>query len=46
MNAYDWQQTLLLFAALLLFVKPFGTYMAKVYQGENTVAAADRKSVV
>ena len=39
MNAYDWQQMLLLFAALLLFVKPLGTYMAKVYQGENTFAA-------
>ena len=39
MNAYDWQQMLLLFAALLLFVKPLGAYMAKVYQGENTFAA-------
>jgi len=38
MNAYDWQQTLLLFAAILLLVKPFGTYMARVYQGEKTVA--------
>ena len=37
MDIYDWQQTLLFFAILLLLVKPFGTYMAKVYQGERTI---------
>ena len=37
MDIYDWQQTLLFFAVLLLLVKPFGTYMAKVYQGERTI---------
>ncbi len=36
MNVFDWQQTALFFAALLLLIKPFGTYMAKVYQGEQT----------
>ncbi len=36
MNVFDWQQTALFFAALLLLIKPVGTYMAKVYQGEQT----------
>ncbi len=36
MNTYDWQQTLFFFAVLLLLVKPVGTFMAKVYQGERT----------
>jgi K+-transporting ATPase ATPase A chain len=37
MNVYDWQQLVLFFAVLLLLVKPFGAYMAKVYQGEQTL---------
>ena len=37
MNTYDWQQTLFFFAVLLLLVKPVGTFMAKVYQGERTL---------
>lgn len=37
MNAYDWQQTLLLCAALLVLVKPLGLYMAKVYRGDRTL---------
>ena len=37
MNVYDWQQLILFFAILLLLVKPFGAYMAKVYQGEQTL---------
>ncbi len=36
MNIYDWQQTVLFFVTLLFLVKPFGTFMAKVYQGERT----------
>ena len=36
MNVFDWQQTTLFFAALLLLIKPFGTYMARIYQGERT----------
>ena len=36
MNVFDWQQTILFFAVLLLLVKPFGTYMARIYQGERT----------
>ena len=37
MNIYDWLQTLFFFAVLILLVKPLGTYMAKVYQGERTL---------
>ncbi len=37
MNVYDWQQLILFFAVLLLLVKPFGAYMVKVYQGEQTL---------
>jgi len=36
MNADDWLQTVFFFATLLLLVKPVGTFMAKVYQGERT----------
>ncbi len=36
MNTYDWLQTLFFFAVLLLLIKPVGTFMAKVYQGERT----------
>jgi K+-transporting ATPase ATPase A chain len=35
MNTYDWLQTLFLFATLLLLIKPVGSFMAKVYQGER-----------
>jgi K+-transporting ATPase ATPase A chain len=37
MNVYDWLQTLCLFTILLLLVKPVGSYMAKMYQGERTL---------
>lgn len=37
MNVYEWLETTLFFAVLLALVKPFGTYMARVYQGEWTV---------
>ena len=37
MNTYDWQQTLFFFAVLLLLIKPVGTFMAKVYQGERNL---------
>ncbi|MDP3478773.1 MAG: potassium-transporting ATPase subunit KdpA [Desulfoprunum sp.] len=36
MNVYEWQQTILLFVTLLLLIKPLGTFMARVYQGEWT----------
>jgi len=36
MNSYEWLETIAFFAVLLAMVKPFGTYMAKVYQGERT----------
>jgi K+-transporting ATPase ATPase A chain len=37
MDIFDWQQIILLFAILLLSVKPLGRYMARVYQGEQTI---------
>jgi len=37
MNTYDWLQTLFFFMVLLLLVRPVGTFMAKVYQGELTL---------
>jgi K+-transporting ATPase ATPase A chain len=37
MNIHDWQQTILFFAVLLFLVRPLGSYMAKVYQGERTL---------
>ena len=37
MNLYEWVETILFFAILLATVKPFGTFMARVYQGERTV---------
>lgn len=37
MNSYEWLATTLFFVALLAVVKPFGTFMAKVYQGERTL---------
>ncbi|MCM2359869.1 MAG: potassium-transporting ATPase subunit KdpA, partial [Geobacteraceae bacterium] len=36
MNAYEWLQTILFFAVLLALIKPFGAFMARVYQGERT----------
>jgi K+-transporting ATPase ATPase A chain len=36
MSIYEWLQTELFFATLLAAVKPFGAFMAKVYQGERT----------
>jgi K+-transporting ATPase ATPase A chain len=36
MNMYEWLQTVLFFVVLLALIKPFGTFMAKVYQGERT----------
>ncbi|OGR29023.1 MAG: potassium-transporting ATPase subunit KdpA [Desulfuromonadales bacterium GWC2_61_20] len=37
MNTFDWLQTILFFVVLLATIKPFGTFMAKVYQGEKTL---------
>jgi len=37
MDIYDWQQTLFFFTVLLLLVRPVGSFMAKVYQGERTI---------
>ncbi|HEY6838285.1 MAG TPA: potassium-transporting ATPase subunit KdpA, partial [Geobacteraceae bacterium] len=37
MNMYEWSETILLFVVLLVMVKPFGTFMARVYQGERTL---------
>jgi len=36
MNAYEWLQTSLFFVTLLALVKPLGSFMAKVFQGERT----------
>ena len=36
MNSYEWLQTALLFVVLLALVKPLGSFMAKVFQGERT----------
>jgi potassium-transporting ATPase potassium-binding subunit len=36
MNMYEWAETILFFVVLLALVKPFGSFMAKVYQGERT----------
>ena len=36
MNTYEWLQTALLFVILLALVKPLGSFMAKVFQGERT----------
>ena len=37
MNVYEWQQTILFFVVLLFLIKPLGTFMASVYQGEWTI---------
>ena len=36
MNMYEWLETILFFVVLITLVKPLGTFMAKVYQGERT----------
>ena len=36
MNSTDWLQIILYVAVLLLLVRPLGSYMAKVFQGEHT----------
>ena len=36
MNSYEWLETILFFIVLLALVKPLGSFMAKVYQGERT----------
>ncbi|MDD2733968.1 MAG: potassium-transporting ATPase subunit KdpA [Desulfuromonadaceae bacterium] len=36
MNMYEWLQTILLFVVLLALIKPLGSFMAKVFQGEQT----------
>ena len=35
MNTYSWLQLVFYIVVLLLLVKPLGTYMARVYQGER-----------
>lgn len=37
MNVDDWLQFFLFFAVLLLLIKPLGSYMATVFQGERTL---------
>jgi K+-transporting ATPase ATPase A chain len=37
MNVYESLQTVLLFVVLLAVVKPLGTFMARVFQGERTI---------
>jgi K+-transporting ATPase ATPase A chain len=37
MNLFTWLQAILYMAILLAMVKPLGTFMAKVYQGEPTL---------
>ena len=36
MDNYGWMQILIFFAVLLAAVKPFGTYLARVFRGERT----------
>jgi len=36
MTMYEWMQTAIFFVLLLALVKPFGGFMAHVYQGERT----------
>ena len=36
MNLYSWLQLILYIVVLLALAKPFGSFMAKVYQGEHT----------
>lgn len=36
MNTFDWLQTILCFVVLLALIKPLGSFMARVFQGERT----------
>ncbi len=36
MNMYEWLQTIIIFVVLLALIKPLGSFMAMVYQGERT----------
>ena len=36
MNAYEWLQTITVFLVLLALIKPLGSFMSKVFQGERT----------
>ena len=36
MNMFEWLETIIFFVVLLALVKPLGTFMARVYQGERT----------
>jgi len=36
MNSFEWLQSVFFFAVLLALIKPFGTFMAKVFEGERT----------
>ncbi|GAW66701.1 potassium-transporting ATPase subunit A [Geoanaerobacter pelophilus] len=36
MNVYEWIQSVFFFAALLSAIKPAGSYMARIFQGERT----------
>jgi len=36
MNSYEWLQTISFFIVLLALIKPLGSYMARVFQGEHT----------
>jgi len=36
MDLFEWLQTIFFFVVLLALIKPFGTFMAKVFQGERT----------
>ena len=36
MNRYEWLETILFFVVLLALVKPLGSFMAQVYQGERS----------
>jgi len=36
MNTYEWLQIIIYFVVLLALIKPLGTFMAKVFQGERT----------
>jgi K+-transporting ATPase ATPase A chain len=37
MNFYELAETILFFAVLLVLIKPFGAFMARVFQGERTI---------
>jgi len=36
MNMYEWLETILYFVVLVALIKPLGSFMAKVFQGERT----------